>query len=205
MKELLRGACSSSITRLGIPLSPCTGRRSMSGRQVGGRYVLERKIAGGGMGAIWAAFDPQLQRRVAIKLTTSQRLSTSGAQHHFQKEAKAIAQFRHPNVVQIHDFGLDRDEPFIVMELLEGEDLETRLKRRERLTPAQVVSLLNQVSRALAAAHTAGIIHRDLKPANLFLTRIDGQEVLKILDFGLVRLNSPTPDVTPESMDGMVG
>jgi serine/threonine protein kinase/class 3 adenylate cyclase len=157
------------------------------------------------MGAIWAAFDPQLQRRVAIKLTTSQRLSTAGAQHHFQKEAKAIAQFRHPNVVQIHDFGLDKDEPYIVMELLEGEDLETRLKRRERLTPAQVVSLLNQVSRALAAAHTAGIIHRDLKPANLFLTRIDGQEVLKILDFGLVRLKSLTPDVTPESMDGMVG
>jgi serine/threonine protein kinase/class 3 adenylate cyclase len=157
------------------------------------------------MGAIWSAFDPQLQRRVAVKLTTSQRLSTAGAQHHFQKEAKAIAQFRHPNVVQIHDFGLDKDEPYIVMELLEGEDLETRLKRRDRLTPAQVVSLLNQISRALAAAHTAGIIHRDLKPANLFLTRIDGQEVLKILDFGLVRLNSRTPDVTPESMDGMVG
>jgi serine/threonine protein kinase len=109
----------------------------MSGRQVGGRYILERKIAGGGMGAIWAAFDPQLQRRVAIKLTTTQRLSTAGAQHHFEKEAKAIARFRHPNVVQIHDFGLDKDEPYIVMELLEGEDLETRLKRREKLPPAQ--------------------------------------------------------------------
>src|SRR5262245_43533072 len=114
----------------------------MSGRQVGGRYVLERKIAGGGMGAIWAAFDPQLQRRVAIKLTTSQRLSTEGAQRQFRKEARAIAQFRHPNVVQIHDFGLDKEEPFIVMELLEGEDLETRLKRRERLPPAQVATLL---------------------------------------------------------------
>jgi serine/threonine protein kinase/class 3 adenylate cyclase len=177
----------------------------MSGRQVGGRYILERKIGGGGMGAIWAAFDPQLQRRVAIKLTTTQRLSTAGAQHHFEKEAKAIAQFRHPNVVQIHDFGLDKDEPYIVMELLEGEDLETRLTRREKLPPGQVASLLNQVSRALAAAHNNGIIHRDLKPANLFLTRIDGQEVLKILDFGLVRLNSRLPDVTPESMDGMVG
>jgi len=157
------------------------------------------------MGAIWAAFDPQLQRRVAIKLTTTQRLSTEGAKHQFEKEAKAIAQFHHPNVVQIHDFGLDKDEPYIVMELLEGEDLETRLKRREKLPPAQVASLLTQVSRALAAAHTGGIIHRDLKPANLFLTRIDGQEVVKILDFGLVRLASRTPDVTPESMDGMVG
>jgi len=157
------------------------------------------------MGAIWAAFDPQLERRVAIKLTTSQRLSTEGAKRQFEKEARAIAQFRHPNVVQIHDFGLDKDEPFIVMELLDGEDLETRLKRRDKLPPAQVASVLTQVSRALTAAHTAGIIHRDLKPANIFLTRIDGQEVVKILDFGLALLKTPTPEVTPESTDGMVG
>jgi eukaryotic-like serine/threonine-protein kinase len=177
----------------------------MSGRQVGGRYILEKKIAGGGMGAIWVATDPQLQRRVAIKLTSTQRLSTAGAQHQFEKEAKAIAQFHHPNVVQIHDFGLDGQEPFIVMELLEGEDLETRLKRRERLSPAQVVSLLTQVANALTAAHTAGIIHRDLKPANLFLARIAGQEVVKILDFGLVRLKTRNVDITPDSVDGMIG
>lgn len=177
----------------------------MSGRQVGGRYLLKQKIAGGGMGAIWSAHDPQLQRDVAIKLTTSQRISTEGARLQFEKEAKAIAQFSHPNVVQIHDFGFDKDEPFIVMELLEGEDLETRLKRREKLPPSQVASLLTQVARALAAAHSVGIIHRDLKPANLFLTSIDRQEVVKILDFGLVRRKSPTPEVTPESMDGMVG
>jgi serine/threonine protein kinase/class 3 adenylate cyclase len=157
------------------------------------------------MGAIWAAFDPQLHRRVAIKLTTSQRLSSEGARRQFEKEAKAIAQFHHPNVVQIHDFGLDGDEPYIVMELLEGEDLESRLRRREKLPPAQVAQLLTQIARALAAAHTASIIHRDLKPANLFIARIDGQEVVKILDFGLVRLQSRTPDITPESMDGMVG
>ncbi|MBN1206209.1 MAG: protein kinase [Myxococcaceae bacterium] len=177
----------------------------MSGRKVGGRYVLERKIAGGGMGAIWVAFDPHLQRRVAIKLTTSQRLSSEGARRQFEKEAKAIARFHHPNVVQVHDFGLDGDEPYIVMELLEGEDLETRLKRREKLPASQVAALLAQVSRALAAAHTEGIIHRDLKPANLFLTRIDGQEVLKILDFGLVRLKSRNAEMTPDNLDGMVG
>lgn len=177
----------------------------MSGRKVGGRYVLEQKIAGGGMGAIWAAFDPQLQRRVAIKLTTSQRLSSEGARRQFEKEAKAIARFHHPNVVQVYDFGLDGDEPYIVMELLEGEDLETRLKRREKLPPAQVAAVLTQVARALTAAHTAGIIHRDLKPANLFLARVDAQEVLKILDFGLVRLKSRTTDITPDNVDGMVG
>jgi serine/threonine protein kinase/class 3 adenylate cyclase len=177
----------------------------MAGRQVGGRYLLERKIAGGGMGAIWAAFDPQLQRRVAIKLTTSQRLSSEGARRQFEKEAKAIAQFHHPNVVQIHDLGVDGEEPYIVMELLEGEDLETRLRRRERLPPNQLSVLFTQIARALMAAHTVGIVHRDLKPANLFVSRIDGQDVVKILDFGLVRLKSRSTDVTPESMDGMVG
>jgi serine/threonine protein kinase/class 3 adenylate cyclase len=177
----------------------------MSGRQVAGRYILEKKIAGGGMGAIWVATDKQLQRRVAIKLTSSQRLSSTGAQHQFEKEAKAIAQFHHPNVVQIHDFGLDGEEPYIVMELLEGEDLETRLKRREKLPASQVSALLTQVAHGLTAAHTSGIIHRDLKPANLFLARIAGQEVVKILDFGLVRLKHRSVDITPESVDGMIG
>ncbi|WP_407739728.1 protein kinase domain-containing protein [Hyalangium sp.] len=176
------------------------------GRQVGGRYVLERRLAGGGMGAIWQAFDPHLHRRVAIKLTTSQRLSSDGARHQFEKEAKAIAQLHHPNVVQIHDFGLDGDEPYLVMELLEGEDLEARLTRRARLPPAQLAGLFTQIARGLTAAHTVGIVHRDLKPANLFVSRVDGQEVVKILDFGLVRQQSRTSsEVTPESMDGMVG
>ena len=101
--------------------------------------------------------------------------------------------------MQIHDFGLDEDEPYIVMELLEGEDLEARLKRREKLPPAQVASLLTQVARALTAAHTAGIIHRDLKPANLFLTRIDGQEVVKILDFGSGAAAARAPRTSPPS------
>jgi serine/threonine protein kinase/class 3 adenylate cyclase len=179
---------------------------AMSGRQVGGRYVLERKIAGGGMGAIWVALDSQLQRRVAIKLTTSQRLSSAAARRQFEQEAKAIAQFHNPNVVQIHDFGVDGDDPYIVMELLEGEDLETRLRRRERLAPGVVSSLLTQVARALTAAHTVGIVHRDLKPANIFLARIDGKEVVKILDFGLVRQKARTDELPPDPMaDGMVG
>ena len=158
------------------------------------------------MGAIWVALDSQLQRRVAIKLTTSQRLSSAAARKQFEQEAKAIAQFHNPNVVQIHDFGVDGDDPFIVMELLEGEDLETRLRRRERLAPGVVSSLLTQVARALSSAHTVGIVHRDLKPANLFLSRIDGKEVVKILDFGLVRQKARTDELPPDPMaDGMVG
>jgi class 3 adenylate cyclase len=150
--------------------------------------------------------DSQLQRRVAIKLTTSQRLSSAAARRQFEQEAKAIAQFHNPNVVQIHDFGVDGDDPYIVMELLDGEDLETRLRRRERLAPGVVSSLLTQVARALTAAHTVNIVHRDLKPANLFLARVDGKEVIKILDFGLVRQKARTDELPPDPMaDGMVG
>ncbi|WNG35091.1 protein kinase [Archangium violaceum] len=162
----------------------------MSVRRIGSRYVLERKVAGGGMGAIWVALDSQLQRRVALKMMAPERIASSAARYQFEQEAKAVAQLHNPHVVQIHDYGVDEGTPYIVMELLEGEDLETRLERQGRLAPSVVSALLNQVTRALAAAHASGIIHRDLKPANLFLARVDGQEVVKVLDFGLARLES---------------
>jgi class 3 adenylate cyclase len=161
----------------------------MSERLVGGRYILERKIAGGGMGAIWLALDTQLQRRVALKLLADHRVSSDDARRRFAQEAKAVARLHNPHVVQIHDYGVDGDVPYIVMERLEGEDLEALVERRQRLTPTAVEPLLNQVARALTAAHAAGVIHRDLKPANLFLARIDGEEVLKVLDFGLALLD----------------
>ena len=141
------------------------------------------------MGAIWLALDTQLQRRVALKLLADHRVSSPDARQHFAQEAKAVARLHNPHVVQIHDYGVDGDVPYIIMERLEGEDLEALLERRQRLTPAAVAPLLNQVARALTAAHTAGVIHRDLKPANLFLARIDGEEVLKVLDFGLALLD----------------
>ncbi|MFY0569632.1 protein kinase domain-containing protein [Archangium lansingense] len=162
----------------------------MSGRRIGSRYVLERKVAGGGMGAIWVALDSQLQRRVALKLMAPERIASSSARHQFEQEAKAVAQLRNPHVVQIHDYGVDGGTPFIVMELLEGEDLETRLERQGRLAPVVLASLLNQVARALTSAHACGVIHRDLKPANLFLARVDSEEVVKVLDFGLARLGA---------------
>jgi class 3 adenylate cyclase/response regulator of citrate/malate metabolism len=142
------------------------------------------------MGAIWVALDSQLQRRVALKLMASHFVASPAARYQFAQEAKAVAQLRNPHVVQIHDYGVDLDTPYIVMELLEGEDLETRLDRQGRLPLVTVAALLNQVAKALAAAHAAGIIHRDLKPANLFLARVDTEEVVKVLDFGLARLST---------------
>ncbi|HEX8702235.1 MAG TPA: protein kinase, partial [Myxococcaceae bacterium] len=175
----------------------------MSERSIGGRYILQRRIAGGGMGAIWVALDSQLQRHVALKLVDSRHVSSSEARQRFAQEAKAVARLHHPNVVQIHDYGIDESVPFIVMELLEGEDLEALLTRRGRLAPAAVVPLLNQVARALTAAHLAGVVHRDLKPANLFLARVAGEEVVKVLDFGLALLEG-TPE-NPQQERALAG
>ncbi len=94
--------------------------------------------------------------------------------------------------MQIHDYGVDGYVPYIMMERLDGEDLEELMTRRGRLAPAAVVPLLNQVARAMTSAHAAGIIHRDSKPASLFLARIDGEEMLKVLDFGLALQSEDT-------------
>ncbi|WP_342381764.1 response regulator [Myxococcus stipitatus] len=168
-------------------------------RVIGGRYVLERMLAGGGMGTVWVAMDPKLQRRVALKLMASHCAPTTHSLRQFEWEAQAIARFQSPHVIQVHDCDLAGETPYIVMELLEGEDLESLLNRRGRLSLAMVERLLAQASHALTAAHAAGVIHRDLKPANLFLSRSASGEVVKVLDFGLALLTQggaaqPHPD-----------
>ena len=157
---------------------------------VGGRYVLERRLAGGGMGTIWVALDPKLQRRVALKLMASHCAPAPLARQQFEWEAQAIARLQNPHVIQVHDCDLAGDTPYIVMELLDGEDLEALLHRRDRLSLAMVDRVLTQTARALTAAHAAGVIHRDLKPANLFLARSASGELVKVLDFGLALLMS---------------
>lgn len=190
----------------------------MSERQtVGGRYVLERRLAGGGMGTIWVALDPKLQRHVALKLMASHCAPAPLARQQFEWEAQAIARLQNPHVIQVHDCDLSGDTPYIVMELLDGEDLEALLNRRDRLSLAMVDRILTEAARALTAAHAAGVIHRDLKPANLFLARSASGELVKVLDFGLALLMSggaaqPHPDeemagtpryMSPEQLRGV--
>ncbi|RKH46615.1 protein kinase domain-containing protein [Corallococcus sicarius] len=177
-----------------------------TGRPLGGRYALERRIGGGGMGAIWLAVDLQLQRHVALKLIASEVVARTPEAHRlFEQEAQAVARLRHPHVVQVHDSGVDAGVPYIVMELLEGEDLETRLTQRGRLSPATVAALVTPVARALAAAHAAGLVHRDLKPANLFLAHVDGEEVVKVLDFGLARALVRSGEPVNAQAEGLTG
>src|SRR5690349_4863145 len=137
-----------------------------------GKYVLERELASGGMGTIWVAYDPQLQRKVALKRLRSDGLAAQHAQERFQREALAIARLQSPHVVQVYDFGLDDSgDPFIAMELLDGQDLSRALEHRPRWSPAAFNPVMQQVAKALSLAHAAGVVHRDLKPANIFLAR----------------------------------
>jgi serine/threonine protein kinase/class 3 adenylate cyclase len=150
-----------------------------------GKYVLERPLAQGGMGAIWVAFDPQLKRRVALKTMHRDALGEGPALERFEAEATTIAQLQSPHVVQVFDFGVAESVPYIAMELLTGEDLAARLERVQRMPLQAFAPIFAQVAKALTAAHAAGIIHRDLKPGNVFLTRSGADEVVKLVDFGI--------------------
>src|SRR4030088_2644971 len=136
---------------------------------VAGRLQLNRLLGRGGMGSVWHATHLGLDVPCALKFIEGEGAETPEVQARFEREAKAAAQLRSPNVVQILDHGVWEGAPYIAMELLEGEDLDKRLARAGRLAPRAVAGIVAQVARALGKAHAAGLVHRDLKPANIFL------------------------------------
>jgi serine/threonine-protein kinase len=154
---------------------------------LGGKIQLVRPIASGGQGSVWAARHLGLDAPVAVKLMNA--AADPLGRRRFEREAKAAALLRSPHVVQILDHGVHEDTPYIVLELLDGEDLSARLKRTGPMRPLEVAPILRQAAEGLAVAHANGIVHRDLKPANLFLARVPGTagEVVKILDFGIAK------------------
>ncbi|WP_437895769.1 protein kinase domain-containing protein [Sorangium sp. So ce124] len=157
-----------------------------AGSVVGGKYRLERPLSGGAMGFLWVARHLHLDVEVALKFMMPQHADSPVARARFEREAKASAQLRTPNVVHVYDYGLEGDTPYLAMELLEGEDLAAYLARHGRLEPEELLGIVSQVSKALRRAHEVGLIHRDLKPANIFLAR-QGEEIVKILDFGVAK------------------
>jgi serine/threonine-protein kinase len=163
-------------------------RELRTGVTIAGKFRLTGPIAKGGMGAVWAAWNSQLDVPVAIKFMTAEALSSAELVARFEREAKAAAQLRSPQVVQIFETGVVDGVPFMVMELLEGEDLSRRLKSRGRLPIDEAARIVGEVCKALRRAHEMGIIHRDLKPANVFLSRNGDDEVVKVLDFGIAKL-----------------
>jgi eukaryotic-like serine/threonine-protein kinase len=148
-----------------------------------GRYEILAPLGAGGMGEVYYARDPQLERPVALKILISSRDATQVQLERFQREARAIARITHPHICAIHDVGQADGVPFLVMELLEGETLAERLERG--LIPLdRALAVAGQIAAALDAAHKKGVVHRDLKPSNVMLTASG----VKLLDFGLAKL-----------------
>jgi serine/threonine-protein kinase len=157
-----------------------------TGRLIAQRYRLLYELGRGGMGSVWAAEHLSLGTHVAVKLIDRQSPSAS-ALIRFEQEARAAAMLRSPHVVQVLDYGVDGNTPYLVMELLEGQSLNRRLGRDGLLTPAETWTVVNHVVRAISRAHEQGIVHRDLKPDNVFLVEGGDEPLVKVLDFGTAK------------------
>ncbi len=177
-----------------LPAKDAGGGPSSPAMRVGtqvGRYLLEDELGRGGMGVVYAAFDPELDRRVAIKLLRTAAVEGSEGKARLQREAQALARLAHPNVVSVFDVGVAGDDIFVAMELSTGGTL--REWQRDRIWPELIAAYL-QAGRGLAAAHAAGLVHRDFKPDNV-LVGTDGR--LRVTDFGLVRAAGAAPMRAP--------
>ncbi len=161
-----------------------------------GQYILEEKIGAGGMGEVWRARHRLLIRPAAIKVIRPQALAAMGDRdllmRRFEREARATAALKSPHTVQLYDFGSTDDGTlYYVMELLDGFDLDTLVRKHGPLPADRAVHILRQVCRSLADAHSNGLVHRDIKPANIVVSRVGTTfDFVKVLDFGLVKLDS---------------
>jgi serine/threonine protein kinase len=158
-----------------------------TGATVIGPYEVLRPLGSGGMGSVYLARDPRLDRLVAVKVLRDQA-SDESARDRFTREARSVARLDHANVIRIYEYGVDNGQPFIAMEYVEGETLAERIRSGPR-TVAEVLSWMTQLCDGLAHAHASSVVHRDVKPANVLLARTG---ILKVVDFGIARLGNTT-------------
>ena len=172
------------------PPQPTASRSAIApGTQIG-EYVVERRVARGGMGAIYAARHPVLGRPAAIKVIHAELTGDRSLLERFVREAQAVNLIRHPNIVDVFSIGaLPDGRAYFVMDWLDGISLAGRLKQDGRIPLPEAAWILDQTAEALAAAHAAGIVHRDLKPPNIFLARQGGTTRVVVLDFGIAKLS----------------
>src|SRR6187397_88812 len=150
-------------------------------------YRIERRLGRGGMGILYLAVEPGLERRVALKLIAPEAASDEVFARRFAEESRIAASIEHPNVVPIYAAGEEDGVPWIAMRYVPGSDLGRRITREGRLEPEQAVALIAQVGNGLDAIHAAGLVHRDVKPANVLLSGDEGAEHAYITDFGVAR------------------
>jgi eukaryotic-like serine/threonine-protein kinase len=170
------------------------------GQRMAERYLVIRKLGEGGMGDVYLGEHEEIEKRVALKVLKHEYSTRADVVARFKQEAISASRIKHPNVVDVFDFGqLEDGRFFLVMELLEGKDLADMLAHEGVLPPDRGLGIALQMCRALIAAHAKGVVHRDLKPENVFLSKTeDGEETVKLVDFGIAKLRDVSSDGTQE-------
>jgi len=178
-------------------------REALVGKTVAGRYLLRGLLGHGGMGAVYEAEHLGLGKRVAIKFVDPEFATDEKVVARFARESRAMSAVESAHIVTVFDAGTEDGRPYLVMELLRGEDLGQRLRRTRRVPLTEAMHIVAQVLKGLARAHAAGIIHRDLKPDNVFLLKHDTDPLFaKIVDFGISKIERPRAETSPLALTG---
>ncbi len=173
-----------------------------SGTVLADRYRIEKLISRGGMGAVFVATQLGLDRSVAVKILLPTLSDDQKVHERFRREARSAASLRHPNIIQIYDYGISDHGPYLVMEYLTGKSLR-QILRENTLGINQAVELIEQICAAISVAHTAGIIHRDLKPDNIMIEEHNhGQYTAKVLDFGIAKIREAHAEQVDTNLTG---
>lgn len=168
-----------------------------------GQYRVQKLLGTGGMGSVYLAEDPLLQRKVAIKTLRPELATHTVSKERFFREAIIVSGLKHEHIVTIYNVGEEYGIPYLAMEYLEGQSLEEFIQKKRKLTWVQIMRLGREIARALAVAHAKDLIHRDVKPANIWLEQLDkktGKTRVKLLDFGLARYSQQTDGPTLAGM-----
>jgi serine/threonine protein kinase len=188
------------IAKCGAPME---ARKKLSdpllGSVLAGRFEILALLGEGSMGAVYRGVELGTRRPIAIKVLLPHLIAHDEMRARFEREASAAMRIRHPNAVRVHEHGIERGMAFLVMELLEGQDLFAELAARGRLSEERAVRIVIQIAGALGAAHAVGIVHRDLKPENVMLAVDAAGDRVKLLDFGIAKQFDRAIDVDDES------